>query len=387
MNNNNPKSYREFIENDDFIFWILTEDNTLQEIWDDYIKQTPELLDEFKRAIDICKKTKAKGDKLDAVERNNLLLSIKQSSSTMIKQKKLRLFSAYVAAVCALLIISLSIIFLDKQDEFKNRDYLLSSLDQADDRQGDVYIISGSSQRQIRTDETLVQTQEGDILIGENDKIKSSDLNSEYITLVVPKGKRSMIKFSDGSTAWVNSGSKVIYPKIFGDKTRDIVIDGEVYVDVVKMEGKSFIVHTKDMDIKVLGTQFNVNAYSDEMTKSVVLVEGSVNVSHNSKKNNLSPNQGFFVESDVTSVKEVDVYKYICWKEGVLLFEDEPFSLLLRKLSRYYGVRIDLDPSLDNLKFEGKLNLKESLDDVLKNLSLSKPFSYRVENNTVYINK
>lgn len=212
-------------------------------------------------------------------------------------------------------------------------------------------------------------------------------MKSEYITLVVPKGKRSMIKFSDGSMAWINSGSKVIYPKNFSDETRDIVIDGEIYIDVAKVEGVPFFVHTKDLDIKVLGTQFNISAYSEETAKFVVLVNGSVEINYNNSKNKLSPNQAFFAESGHTSIKKVDTYKYICWKDGILQFEDEPFSALLRKLSRYYGIQIHSDPTLDNIKFEGNLNLNDSLEDVLQALTLSKQFTYKQENNVLYIYK
>jgi len=203
--------------------------------------------------------------------------------------------------------------------------------------------------------------------------------------VVVPKGKRSTVNFSDGSVAFINSGTKISYPKTFDGKTRDIYLDGEIYIDVAKNTEKPFLIHTKNMEVKVLGTQFNVSAYSDEGDNSVVLVEGSVAVNSGNRENILKPNQGYFNENGISTVKSVDVYPYICWKSGILKIEGETFEALLKKLSRYYGIEIILSDNLKNVKFDGSLNLRDSLDDVLRMLSISKPFKYRTEDDRIYI--
>jgi len=297
---------------------------------------------------------------------------------------KIRLYRISAVAACVIIILFSVNIFIQPEDS-KEKETLLSQLEMEDTDVKEVQIISGVNQRTINNDETITQTKEGDILVGKEEKIESSDIKADYITVIVPRGKRSTIKFSDGSVASINSGSKIIYPKTFSHKKREIFLDGEIYINVEKDMDKPFLVHTKDMEIKVLGTQFNVNAYSDETSHAVVLVEGSVMIDSDNKKDILKPNQGFFINDKTHIIKSVDVYTHICWRNGILKIDGESFESLLKKLSRYYGVEISLAENLKEVKLEGSLDLGESLDDVLRILAISKPFTYQNIDNHLYV--
>lgn len=200
---------------------------------------------------------------------------------------------------------------------------------------------------------------------------KEKDHSQNFNHLIVPSGKRSSVTFSDGTKIWINSGSKVIYPVTFESDKREIFVEGEVYFDVTSDTRWPFIVKTQQMDVKVLGTTFNVSAYKNESNLQVTLVEGTVEVSTNKKQADiLSPNQQFDFNTYTKEVKiqTVDVENYVAWKNGYYQFERQPLNTVFTKLSRYYGVRLEWDEEVGKRTCYGKLDLKENLEDVLNNL-------------------
>lgn len=202
----------------------------------------------------------------------------------------------------------------------------------------------------------------------------------EFNQLIVPVGRRSSITFADGTRLWVNSGSKVVYPVKFAKEKREIFVEGEIYLHVSRDEQKPFIVKTHQMDIKVLGTQFNVTAYENEANMQVVLVSGKVEVNLDKCKNVLAPNQMFSYDSKIHKGKitTVDTDDYVAWKDGYYQFHQQPLKEIVKKLSRYYGVRIYCKEPADKLSCSGKLDQKESLDEMMKALKEAAPI--QIEN-------
>ena len=149
---------------------------------------------------------------------------------------------------------------------------------------------------------------------------------------------------------------------------------------VSRDEQKPFIVKTHQMDIKVLGTQFNVTAYENEANMQVVLVSGKVEVNLDKCKNVLAPNQMFSYDSKIHKGKitTVDTDDYVAWKDGYYQFHQQPLKEIVKKLSRYYGVRIYCKEPADKLSCSGKLDLKESLDEMMKALKEAAPI--QIEN-------
>lgn len=208
--------------------------------------------------------------------------------------------------------------------------------------------------------------------------------------LVVPTGKRSSLVLADGTKVWVNSGSRVVYPVTFEKEKREIYVDGEVFLDVMPDKTCPFIVKTNKMNIRVLGTAFNVNAYENDKEQSVVLVSGKVNVQEKTKQleRNLAPNEMFITpEEGSTSVRTVDVTNYVSWKDGLYRFNSEDLSVILNRLSRYYGVEIILKNSSLNVKCSGKLYLKDDFKTIMNNLSEMFSIKYEWIDNKCYILK
>lgn len=304
------------------------------------------------------------------------------------KQKRRKLYYAVSGVAASLLILLSTYLYINnnfEKDFVDEKQILFSRLDAVDTSSKEVQIIAGNEQTIIDNEQTIVQTETGDLLVGEESKLQASAIETEYLTVAVPKGRRATVKFSDGTMAWINSGSKLVYPKVFGEKSRNITVDGEIYLEVARNENKPFYVHTKGFDIEVLGTKFNVNAYSDDVKNSVVLVDGSVEVSANNTKSRLQPNQAFLSENNTYTVRSVDVYPYIAWKDGVMKLSGETLGEIMKRLSRYYGVEIHFNEKFGKERYAGKLNMKDSIEQVLHSLSLSTPFRYTRKDNAIYI--
>lgn len=253
----------------------------------------------------------------------------------------------------------------------------------------EVQIISGTTKMAVvEKNDVIKQTEEGDILVGKEKKVKSADMDASFVQLVVPNGKRTSIMFNDGTVAWLNSGSKLVYPKTFSKDKREVFIEGEIYLEVKKDKSRPFLVHTKKFDVTVLGTRFNISAYAEDREHSVVLVEGSVEVNLAENKTKLSPNNGFFYDGSSVNVKHVDTSTYTSWKDGIMKVNGESLENIFVRLSRQYNVQIKCaDQDISKERYKGKLNLYESIDEVLYNLSLSTPFNLEKKENTIVISK
>lgn len=176
-----------------------------------------------------------------------------------------------------------------------------------------------SDQKKIELDNNaqIVYSATGQVQVNSN-KLVEDDIKEEYNQIIVPKGKRSQIVLADNSKIWINSGSKVIYPRAFEGKYREIYVEGEVYLNVTHDTSKPFIVNTSGFEVRVLGTSFNISAYKNQEKAAVVLVEGSVNVKDQQNHHiKMVPNEKVELNQEGISGKEkVNARDYISWIDG-----------------------------------------------------------------------
>ena len=231
---------------------------------------------------------------------------------------------------------------------------------------------------------------------------KDSIVNPENVDtkamaqVIIPYGKRSSILLSDGTKVFLNAGSKLVFPQKFSGKNRKVYLKGEAFFDVFKNKEVPFIVSTDNINVTVHGTEFNVRDNNSENESEVVLVEGSVSLKDNSmmnflgKETRLIPNQKavYNKENNKTSVESnVDVNYYTSWKEGFLEFNRESILSVFKRLSHFYNVSFVTESSVElNRKISGKLDLKESLEDVMKVIADAAPITFRIEQNKILIN-
>ena len=215
--------------------------------------------------------------------------------------------------------------------------------------------------------------------------------------VIIPYGKKSSLVLDDGTKVWLCAGSRLAFPTIFTGKKREVYLEGEAYFEVTHIPNQPFLVNAREVSLKVLGTSFYLSAYPTDKEIVIVLVKGSVMLSENSSlglsRNEviLEPGQkaSFTRSNKIIDVKqEADIEFYIAWTEGWFLFSKESLFTVFNKLERYYNVKFIYDKSFpsDDL-ISGKLDLKDSISDVLSTLSGLSKISYRIENENIYIER
>ena len=211
-----------------------------------------------------------------------------------------------------------------------------------------------------------------------------------YNVLTVPHGNTFKLILSDSTTVYLNAGSSLRYPvKFIPGQNRQVFLNGEGYFDVHKDKNHPFIVTNGSMDVRVLGTKFNISAYPEDLEINTVLVEGSVSLYNNETEYNtdtssiLKPSHqaSWNRLNDNVTIKTVDTDIYTSWITGKLVIKKMPFKNIIQKLERHYKVTINNNyEQLDNLDFTATFDI-ESIEDVLATFAIETPFEYtKVEN-------
>ncbi len=304
-------------------------------------------------------------------------VEVKLISSRFSLKRKL----AYAASIAALLAIffttgRLLIDFKDKSSASLLPALLDSSVNAQNSKE--IVLIAQKEHHVLEGNADISYDRDGDLNVNEKDMTKDAD-SGDLNVIIVPNGRRANITFSDGTKMFVNSGSRVVYPSVFSKGKREILVEGEVFLEVFKDKKWPFIVKTEKFDVKVLGTSFNISAYKDEAASSVVLVTGSVEVQ--TVKNEmlkLQPNQLLNYIEDQAKIQNVDVFEYTCWKDNMMLLDDHKAGEILNKLSKSYGVKIVYDQPIADMPVYGKLDLRDDIKDVMNILCLSFSMQYSI---------
>ena len=248
------------------------------------------------------------------------------------------------------------------------------------------FLLLNDEERHDLNNAQIVYSATGQVQVNSN-KLVEDDIKEEYNQIIVPKGKRSQIVLADNSKIWINSGSKVIYPRAFEGKYREIYVEGEVYLNVTHDTSKPFIVNTSGFEVRVLGTSFNISAYKNQEKAAVVLVEGSVNVKDQQNHHiKMVPNEKVELNQEGISGKEkVNARDYISWIDGIWTLQGESLKQVLLRLQNYYGQNIRCDAAIENEQMFGKLFLNDDLNQVMKSILSILPAEYTMKNNVIYI--
>ncbi|MBN8663710.1 MAG: DUF4974 domain-containing protein [Chitinophagales bacterium] len=231
--------------------------------------------------------------------------------------------------------------------------------------------------------------------------------------VVTNKATKTKLVLPDGTIAWLNAGSKLTYGNWTNANTREVSLMGEGYFDVAKNPQKPFIIHTSVLDVRVLGTRFNLKAYPEEPTTETSLLHGSVEVRLHQQPNKvirLVPNQKLIVRnipempqatqpkkslpnfsSEILPLKAVQIggeaslLVETSWVSNKLAFVDEAFADVARKMERWYDVRIEFNnPRLEELRLTGSFE-NESLTQAIEALRFIADFKYKIVNDTITI--
>jgi len=216
----------------------------------------------------------------------------------------------------------------------------------------------------------------------------------EYHTISIPKGKKMKLLLSDQTIVWLNSESKLRFPKKFlsSEDRRIVFLEGEAFFEVAKDASHPFIVETGGMDVAVLGTKFNVSSYPSETSIKTTLVEGSVQIQEkegNKSLLKLAPGYQANYRKENGSVQqyEVDVNEYISWMKDRFMFSNERFDAILKRIERTYDVTIiNHHNEIDDQRFTGEYDI-ESIEDIFRTLAISASFEYTINKKQITIRK
>ena len=192
-------------------------------------------------------------------------------------------------------------------------------------------------------------------------------------------GSRTAVSLPDGTRAWLNGGSKLEYPEKFVGKCREVSMEGEVYFEVDADKRHPFVVHTAAVDVTATGTRFNVEAYQEDSLVSVTLAEGIVEVGMEDTEAVLVPDTRlvYNIRTVDHEISQGEAYRWSSWKDGVLMFRNDPLSYVFKRLGQIYNVEFIVDKELRDDPYYATFK-NDPLDRILSLLSKTAPISYRM---------
>lgn len=204
-----------------------------------------------------------------------------------------------------------------------------------------------------------------------------------YQTLYVPAGQRAELILPDSTHVWLNARSKLVYPISFGKDIRQVELNREAYFDVIHNEKQPFVVKTPQMDIQVLGTEFNVTAYSSSSDFEVALLRGCIELSSPRLSSNyrMKEKEHIRLQNNKLISKDISDYDYFRWKEGLICFNNESVATIIEKLKLYYDIDIKVyNQKFINSRYTGKFRTKDGIEQVLRVLQIEHKFTYTKNN-------
>lgn len=209
----------------------------------------------------------------------------------------------------------------------------------------------------------------------------------KYNTLTTPMGGQYLLILPDGSKVWLNAGSSLHFPTAFAGKERRVELKGEAYFEVAKNKAMPFKVFANDMEVKVLGTHFNVMAYDDEKSMNTTLLEGSVQVLKGSGKVLLVPGQEAILNKNTgnMNISVADLEQAVAWKNGYFVFVNENIESIMRKVSRWYNVDVTFKGSMSNKDFVGTISRNKNVSELLRMLELTGAVHFSIEGRRINV--
>jgi transmembrane sensor len=390
----------ELIQNRDFIAWVLRDKK--QNEWEIFLAENPEFKSTAKKARKIVKLLRDSQDHLSEDDILNIWKNIESFDEQIqahTRQIKFRTFLRYAAV----LIVALSISSVGYWFLYQNqKSYVFTSVnDHSTNNQSQLFLSNGTTVDLEKENSEIALNSNQQIMINNEQVIDLSKNNnpdeSKMNEVVIPFGKKSQLLLEDGTKVWLNAGSRLAFPTKFTGKKREVFLEGEAYFEVAPNKNLPFFVNTGEIAVKVLGTKFNISAYKSDQLAETVLIEGKVAISERSSlgfmKNEtiLAPNQKASYDKEQKTIvvkNEPDVELAIAWTEGWFKFSQQSLNEVLNKLHRYYNVHFIFDREFSTSDLiTGKLDLKESIDQVMLALSDVAKLQYRIDGDRILIEK
>jgi len=316
------------------------------------------------------------------------------SLHTQIKSKpKKTVYWKYAIAAGLVLLLSIPFLFEDlKTTPLKNSVHTNAAIQPGTDK---AILTLGDGAQILLEKGTKYQSENinstGDKIIYQAGEKQKTEIIYNYLS--IPKGGQYFVELADGTKIWLNSDSKIKYPVNFIEgKTREVeLVYGEAYFEVspsTDHKGAKFKVFTKNQEVVVLGTEFNIKAYPEENLIYTTLVKGKVTVSRSNEIATLIPKQQSIIKTNQTGIEVIkaDIYNSTCWKQGIFSFDNMPLKEIMTVLSRWYNIDfVFVNSNFENTTFTGVLRRNQNIENILKTIKSLNAINYEIKNNTIII--
>lgn len=391
-------SLEELLEDQDFVNQIISIQTN--EEWENFLQANHSAKSNIVQARKIIQIFRVSEGRLRDEPKFNLWKNVSDFNINFSRKRKiaqLNVFIRYAASILIVLAIGSAIYWGFSTSDNK---YSFSKIESVKDN-NPILVLANKEKVELVSDKesNIIVLKNQDAILVNNDSIiqntphSGTELNA-FNEINVPYGKKVTLQLSDGTKVQLNAGSQFAFPQSFNGKNREVHLVGEGYFEVSKNEKQPFIVSTPKVDVKVLGTKFNLSAYSSDNICETVLLEGKVEIQGKGKVFNnridLAPNQKAIYFDDtkqLTKSNISDASIYTTWINGWYDFSNEKLDRVLVKLERFYNVKFIYDkPLVENaLPISGKLDLKDSISEVMGVLSGVAKIDYKISNENIVI--
>ena len=294
-------------------------------------------------------------------------------------------------AVAASIIITAGIliyVYRDSNNEKKNNVAVTNSADllPGSDKatlslgNGKLIVLSDAVIDTTINEQIKIQSQKGEIVYS-NEEVEKE---MEYHTLSTPRKGHYRLTLPDRTKVWLNAESSILYPTAFVGKERKVIVTGEAFFEVAKNKDKPFIVEVGAVRVEALGTQFNINAYTNEPFISATLIEGAILVSNSKNENILKPGQQAKITANDFSVVDTDAMDVIAWKNDLFKFTNAPIDVIMRQVERWYDADVvyEYRPS-DH--FNADIPRDVPVSKLLRFLELTNSVHFKIEGKKIIV--
>ena len=373
-----------YLEDKRFINWVFNSNDELDKWWKSFEIKHPKEKQNILLAKNVLSKFKTTDKELSEEEKIQLFTNVLKDIEEKQKSGKyIHLLTTVLKyAAVAILFFSIGALLFYRQNKIDPQ-YLSQNITEPINNNVAKLIRPNGESILLDNQRSVIEyTAKGKVKINNTtlDTLQSIGNSTSVLNkLIIPYGKTSEVLLPDGTKVYLNAGSRFIYPENFIDKNREVFLIGEAFFEVKHDSEHPFIVQTPDINIKVLGTKFNVSAYPSDNIVETVLTEGKVRLKQNntwlfSESVDLAPNQlaTYNKKSMKTELSTVDTDNYTLWKDRIFKFESTELSKVIKKIERFYNIKVQYSNSLQrSIKISGKLDLKEGQEETINRIAVT----------------
>jgi transmembrane sensor len=307
--------------------------------------------------------------------------------------RRVNLWPRIVAVAAAIALMVLGLYFFNYNRGSQNKDPLLAANDIVPGKVGATLTLANGQRirltaamsGELATEAGVVITKsaEGQLVY----EIKETEGETDRMnTLSTAKGETYQVRLPDSSLVWLNAASSLTYPvNLFRDGKRRVRLDGEGYFEIAKDQKHPFVVESKSQQIEVLGTHFNVNAYTDERVIRTTLLEGSVKIIQDEQSKQIKPGEQAMNAGSSITISQADTEFAIAWKNNKFIFDSQRIEDIMRMIARWYNVEVIYTTKIPKETFWGSISRFDNVSRVLEKLESTEKVHFKVQGRKIYV--